>query len=77
MGRRNILEVAEDITKFLKKEGEASINKICYETKTQREVCIKALNHLKKFNIVKERKESRGKIKVRLFSLEKTYKTKK
>lgn len=46
MGRRNILEVIEDILKILKKKDEMSVQHISKEVKSQWKTTIKALEFM-------------------------------
>ncbi|MDP3881967.1 MAG: hypothetical protein Q8Q31_03775 [Nanoarchaeota archaeon] len=55
MGRRNILNVIEDILRALKKKDEMSVKSISEEVKSQWETTIKALEFMKRVNLVKER----------------------
>jgi len=71
MGRRNILKVIEDILKVLKKEPEMSVKALSEEVKSQWETTIKALEFMKKINLVKERKGKKTHKIERLFSLKK------
>ena len=68
MPRKNILEIIENILRLLKK-GEHSINQISYKLKIQWKTSVKALEFLKKINLVKERKGNRTYKEERLFSL--------
>ena len=69
MGRRNILDVIEDIIKILKKEDEMSVKAISEAIKSQWETTIKALDFMKKINIVKEKEGKKTNKTERLFSL--------
>lgn len=69
MGRRSILEVIEDILKVLKKEKELSVKSISSEVKSQWETTIKALEFMKRINLVQEREGSKTHKTERLFSL--------
>ena len=69
MARRNILDVIEDILKILKKNDELSVKSISEEVKSQWETTIKALEFMKKINLVKERKGKKTNKIERLFSL--------
>lgn len=69
MGRRNILEVIEDIVKLLKNREEMSVKGISEGVKSQWETTIKALEFMKKVNLVKEREGKKTNKKERLFSL--------
>lgn len=71
MGRRNILKVIEDIIKLLNKEKELSVKAISESIKSQWETTIKALEFMKKINLVKERKGKKTNKIERLFSLKK------
>ena len=71
MGRRNILDVIEDIIKLLNKEKELSVKGISEEVKSQLETTIKALEFMKKMNLVKERQGKKTNKIERLFSLKK------
>ncbi|MBS3076697.1 hypothetical protein J4233_00320 [Candidatus Pacearchaeota archaeon] len=71
MGRRNILEVIEDILKVLKKENEASVKALSDKVESQWETTIKALEFMKRVNLVKEREGKRTNKVERLFSLRK------
>ena len=55
MGRRNILDVIEDIKKVLSKNKELSVKAISEEIKSQWETTIKALEFMKKQGLVNER----------------------
>ncbi len=69
MGRRSILEVIEDILKVLSgKENEMSVKRISEEVKSQWETTIKALEFMKKVNLVKEREGKKTHKIERLFS---------
>jgi len=69
MSRRNILEVIEDIQKLLAKEKELSVKAISEKIGSQWETTIKALEFMKKINLVKE-KQGKQTYKVeRLFRL--------
>ena len=69
MGRRTILEVIEDILKVLRKEKELSVKGISEEVKSQWETTIKALEFMKRINLVKEREGKKTHKAERLFSL--------
>lgn len=69
MGRRNILEVIEDILNALKKEDEMSVKALSEAVKSQWETTIKALEFMKKINLVKEREGKKTNKIERLFSL--------
>ena len=71
MGRRNILDVIEDILKVLKKQDELSVKAISEEVKSQWETTIKALEFMKKIELVKERHGKKTNKVERLFSLRK------
>ncbi|MBI2628695.1 hypothetical protein HYW74_01270 [Candidatus Pacearchaeota archaeon] len=71
MGRRNILKVIEDIIKLLNKEKELSVKAISESIKSQWETTIKALEFMKKINLVKERQGKKTNKIERLFSLKK------
>ncbi len=72
MPRRTILDVIEEIIEILSKKEELSIRQISIKIKSQWETVIKALNFMKKINLVKERKgKKRNKIE-RLFRLVKS-----
>ena len=71
MSRRNILEVIEDIKKLLSKEKELSVKKISEKIKSQWETTIKALEFMKKQNIVKEKQGKKTYKIERIFSLKK------
>ena len=73
MGRRNILEVIEDILKVLRKEKEMSVKRISEEVESQWETTIKALDFMKKINLVKEREGKKTNKRERLFSLLKDF----
>ena len=68
MGRRSILEVIEDILKVLKKD-EMSVKHISEEVKSQWETTIKALEFMKRVNLVQEREGKKTHKIERLFSL--------
>ena len=69
MGRRNILDVIEDILKLLRKEEEMSVKAISESIKSQWETTIKALEFMKKVHLVKERQGKKTHKTERLFSL--------
>ncbi|GAH40863.1 unnamed protein product [marine sediment metagenome] len=69
MPRRTILNIIEDILNILSKEGELSVRQISVKLKSQWETTIKALNFMKKVNLVKERKGKKTNKIERLFSL--------
>ena len=69
MGRRTILEVIEDILKVLRKEKELSVKGISEEVKSQWETTIKALEFMKRTNLVQEREGKKTHKIERLFSL--------
>lgn len=69
MGRRNILNVIEDILSVLKKNDEMSVKALSEEVKSQWETTIKALEFMKKINLVKEREGKKTNKIERLFSL--------
>ena len=69
MSRRNILDVIEDIEKVLSKGEEMSVKKISEKIKSQWETTIKALEFMKKKDIVKERQNDETERIERLFSL--------
>ncbi len=69
MGRRTILDVIEDILKVLKKEKELSVKGISQEVRSQWETTIKALEFMKKVNLVQEREGKKTHKIERLFSL--------
>ena len=71
MGRRNILEVIEDIIIVLKKNDEMSVKKISESVNSQWETTIKALEFMEKINLVKERAGKKAHRVERLFSLRK------
>lgn len=71
MGRRNILEVIEDILKVLKKEQEMSVKAISESVNSQWETAIKALEFMERVNLVKEREGKKTNKAERLFSLKK------
>jgi len=72
MGRRNILDVIENILKVLKKERkEMSVKAISEKVKSQWETTIKALEFMEKVNLVKEREGKKTNKTERLFSLKK------
>lgn len=68
MGRRSILNVIEDILKVLRKE-EMSVKRVSEEVKSQWETTIKALEFMKKIELVKEREGKKTHKTERLFSL--------
>jgi len=72
MSRRNILEVIEDILKVLKRNKELSVKSISHEVRSQWETTIKALEFMKKVNLVKERQGKKTNKAERLFSLSKS-----
>ncbi len=69
MGRRNILDIIEDILKVLKKQNELSVKAISEEVKSQWETTIKALEFMKRVELVKERQGKKTNKVERLFSL--------
>ncbi len=69
MARRNILEVIEDILIILKKQPDMSVKAISEEVKSQWETTIKALEFMKKVNLVKESEGKKTNRIERLFSL--------
>lgn len=69
MGRRNILEVIEDIKKVLSKNKELSVKAISEEIRSQWETTIKALEFMKKQGLVNEREGKKTHKVERLFSL--------
>ena len=69
MSRRNILDVIEDILKVLKKNKELSVKSISNEVRSQWETTIKALEFMKRVNLVKERQGKKTHKAERLFSL--------
>lgn len=69
MGRRNILKVIEDILNVLKKDKEMSVKSISEAVKSQWETTMKALEFMKKVNLVKERQGKKTNKIERLFSL--------
>jgi len=71
MSRRNILEVVEDILKVLKRNKELSVKSISNEVRSQWETTIKALEFMKRVNLVKERQGKKTNKAERLFSLTK------
>ncbi len=68
-GRRSILDVIEDIIKLLSKKGNLSVKAISDEIGSQWETTIKALEFLKKINLVKEKEGDKSYKTERLFSL--------
>ena len=71
MSRRNILDVIEDILKVLKRNKELSVKSISNEVRSQWETTIKALEFMKRVNLVKERQGKKTHKAERLFSLSK------
>ena len=69
MARRNILEVIEDILDVLKRQPGMSVKAISEEVKSQWETTIKALDFMKKVNLVKESEGKKTNRVERLFSL--------
>ena len=71
--RRRVLDVVEDIYLFLKKNKpkEYPINKISNQMRIRYELTIKCLNHLKKLDLISEKKGKRKPIPERLFSFKK------
>ena len=69
MSRRSILEVIEDILKVLKRNKELSVKSISNEVRSQWETTIKALEFMKRINLVKERQGKKTNKAERLFSL--------
>ena len=68
-GRKKVLDVVETIYLFLKenRSREYPINQISNKMKIQYELCIKCLNHLKKLNLIVERKGAKKPLQERLF----------
>lgn len=67
--RREAIDLAKDIFKFLKKENkECSINRISIEMKAKYEITIKCLEFLKSVGLIKERRGDKKPIPERLFS---------
>ena len=73
MGRRNILDVIEDIKKVLSKNKELSVKAISEEIKSQWETTIKALEFMKKQGLVNEREGKKTHKVERLFSLKSSH----
>lgn len=71
MRRRSILDVIEDILKVLKKKDEMSVKRVSEEFGSQWETTIKALEFMKRINLVKEREGKKTNKTERLFSLKK------
>lgn len=71
MSRRNILNVIEDIQKILSKGEEMSVKRISEKINSQWETTIKALEFMKKQDMVKERPNDKTERVERLFSLKK------
>ena len=71
MGRRNILDIIEDIEKVLSRSKEMSVQAISEEVSSQWETTIKALEFMKKHDMVKEREGKETYKTERLFSLKK------
>ena len=69
MSRRSILDVIEDIKKVLSKNKELSVKGISEKIKSQWETTIKALEFMKKQDMVKERQNDETERVERLFSL--------
>ena len=69
MSRRNILGVIEDILRVLKRNKELSVKSISNEVCSQWETTIKALEFMKRVNLVKERQGKKTHKAERLFSL--------
>jgi putative ribosome biogenesis GTPase RsgA len=69
MARRNILEVIEDILVVLKKQPDMSVKAISEEVKSQWETTIKALEFMKKIDLVKESEGKKTNRIERLFNL--------
>jgi len=69
MPRRNILNVIEDIIKVLEKKEELSVKSISNNIHSQWETTIKALEFMKKINLVKEKSGKKTNKTERLFSL--------
>jgi len=69
MGRRNILDVIEDILRVLNRNDEMSVKRISEEIKSEWETTIKALEFMKKIDLVKEREGKKTNKIERLFSL--------
>lgn len=67
--RKKVLDVVESIYFFLKKNKTKGfpINQISTEMKIRYELTIKCLNHLKKLDLVSERKGDKKPIPERLF----------
>ena len=69
MARRNILDIIEDIINLLSHEKELSVKRISFEVRSQWETTIKALEFMKRVNLVKERKGKKTHKIERLFRL--------
>jgi len=69
MVRRNILNVIENILKVLKKKDELSVKAISEEVNSQWETTIKALEFMKRVELVKERQGKKTNKVERLFRL--------
>ena len=67
MGRRNILHVIEDIIKLLKKKDELSVKAISEGVRSQWETTIKALEFMKRVELVQERQGKKTNKVERLF----------
>ena len=69
MSRNDILKITEKILKILKDNKEYSVNQISNKLKIQWKTSIKALEFLKRIDLVKERKGKTTHKTERLFSL--------
>jgi Mn-dependent DtxR family transcriptional regulator len=68
-GRRNILDVTEDILNLLSKKSNLSVKAISEEIGSQWETTIKSLEFLKRINLVKEKPGEKSYKTERLWSL--------
>lgn len=59
MRRRNIFDIIEGILKILKNKDEMSVQQISKEVKSQWKTTIKALEFMKRINLVKERESKK------------------
>ena len=68
-GRRNILDVTEEIIKLLSKKSDLSVKAISEEVGSQWETTIKSLEFLKRISLVQEKKGDISYKAERLWSL--------
>jgi DNA-binding transcriptional regulator YhcF (GntR family) len=69
MARKPITQIIEETKKLLEKEGELSIRQISIKTGSQWRTIEKALETMKKLDVVKERKGKETDRVERLFSI--------